>query len=41
MGKIGIAISPQKTNVIYAAIELDRRTGGFTEAIIMVLVGQK
>ena len=29
MGKIGIAISPQKTNVIYAAIELDRRKGGF------------
>lgn len=28
MGKIGIAISPQKPDIIYAAIELDRRTGG-------------
>ena len=28
MGKIGIAISPQKPDVLYAAIELDRRTGG-------------
>lgn len=28
MGKIGIAVSPQQPNVIYAAIELDRRTGG-------------
>ena len=28
MGKIGLAISPQKPNIIYAAIELDRRTGG-------------
>lgn len=28
LGKIGLAISPQKSNVIYAAIELDRRTGG-------------
>ncbi|MBN1301851.1 MAG: glycosyl hydrolase [Melioribacteraceae bacterium] len=28
MGKIGIAISLQKPDVIYAAIELDRRTGG-------------
>ncbi|MCB9259036.1 MAG: glycosyl hydrolase [Ignavibacteriales bacterium] len=27
-GKIGIAISPQKPDVIYTAIELDRRTGG-------------
>jgi len=27
MGKIGLAISPHKTNVLYAAIELDRRTG--------------
>ena len=27
MGKIGLAISPQKSNVLYAAIELDRRTG--------------
>jgi len=28
MGKIGLAISPQKPDVIYAAIELERRTGG-------------
>ena len=27
MGKIGLAISPQKPDVVYAAIELDRRTG--------------
>ncbi len=28
MGKIGLAISPQKPDVIYAAIELERRKGG-------------
>ncbi len=28
MGKIGLAISPQKPDIIYVAIELDRRTGG-------------
>ncbi len=28
MGKIGLAMSYQKSNVIYAAIELDRTTGG-------------
>ncbi|MCD4694924.1 MAG: hypothetical protein K8S16_01690, partial [Bacteroidales bacterium] len=28
MGKIGLAISPQKPDILYAAIELDRRTGG-------------
>ncbi|KEO91485.1 hypothetical protein EH31_02115 [Erythrobacter longus] len=28
MGKIGIAISPIQTDVVYAAIELDRREGG-------------
>ncbi|MEZ5197643.1 MAG: hypothetical protein R2764_15015 [Bacteroidales bacterium] len=28
MGKIGLAVSPQKPDVIYAAIELDRRSGG-------------
>ncbi|MBK9292454.1 MAG: glycosyl hydrolase [Bacteroidetes bacterium] len=27
MGKIGLAISPQRPDVIYAAIELERRTG--------------
>ena len=29
LGKIGLAQSPQKPNVLYAAIELDRRTGAF------------
>ncbi len=28
MGKIGLAISPMKPDVLYAAIELDRREGG-------------
>ncbi len=28
MGKIGLAISPQQPDVLYAAIELDLRTGG-------------
>ncbi|GAB4286581.1 MAG: hypothetical protein Kow0098_01950 [Ignavibacteriaceae bacterium] len=28
MGKIGLAVSPQNPDVIYAAIELDRRKGG-------------
>ncbi|WP_109435270.1 glycosyl hydrolase [Aquimarina sp. AU119] len=28
MGKIGLAISPQQPDILYAAIELDRRTGG-------------
>jgi photosystem II stability/assembly factor-like uncharacterized protein len=28
MGKIGLAISPQNADVLYAAIELDRRSGG-------------
>ncbi len=28
MGKIGLAISPQNPDIIYAAIELSRRTGG-------------
>ncbi len=28
LGKIGLAISPQKPNVLYAAIELDRKKGG-------------
>jgi photosystem II stability/assembly factor-like uncharacterized protein len=28
MGKIGLALSPQKPDVVYAAIELDRRSGG-------------
>jgi photosystem II stability/assembly factor-like uncharacterized protein len=33
MGKIGLAISPQKPDIIYAAIELDRRTGGVYKSI--------
>ena len=28
MGKIGLVLSPQKPDVVYAAIELDRRSGG-------------
>ncbi len=28
MGKIGLALSPQQPDVVYAAIELERRTGG-------------
>lgn len=28
-GKTGLAVSPQKSNVVYATIELDGRTGGF------------
>ena len=28
MGKIGLAISPQKPDVLYAAVELERTTGG-------------
>ncbi|MDR9419907.1 glycosyl hydrolase [Gracilimonas sp.] len=28
MGKIGLAISPQDPDIVYAAIELERRTGG-------------
>ncbi len=29
LGKIGLAVSPQDPQVVYAAIELGRRTGGF------------
>ncbi len=28
-GKIGLAVSPQKSNVVYAGVELPNRTGGF------------
>lgn len=28
LGKIGLAVSPQNPDIVYAAIELDRRTGG-------------
>lgn len=33
MGKIGLAISPQQPDVIYAAIELDRRQGGVYKSV--------
>ncbi|MEM9858295.1 MAG: glycosyl hydrolase [Bacteroidota bacterium] len=33
MGKIGIAVSPIQPDIIYAAIELDRRTGGVYKSI--------
>ncbi|OFX88571.1 MAG: glycosyl hydrolase [Bacteroidetes bacterium GWF2_33_16] len=33
MGKIGLAISPQKPDVVYAVIELDRRTGGLYKSL--------
>lgn len=33
MGKIGLAISPLKPDVLYAAIELDRRTGAVYKSI--------
>jgi photosystem II stability/assembly factor-like uncharacterized protein len=33
MGKIGLAISPQQPDILYAAIELDRRTGGVYRSI--------
>jgi photosystem II stability/assembly factor-like uncharacterized protein len=33
MGKIGLAISPQKPDVLYAAIELDRRKGGVYKSV--------
>ena len=33
LGKIGLAISPQQPDVVYAAIELDRRKGGVFKSI--------
>lgn len=33
MGKIGLAISPQKPDIVYAAIELDRRKGGVYRSV--------
>jgi photosystem II stability/assembly factor-like uncharacterized protein len=33
MGKIGLAISPQNPDVLYAAIELDRRTGAVYRSV--------
>ncbi len=33
MGKIGLAISPQRPDIVYAAIELDRREGGTWKSV--------
>ena len=33
LGKIGLAMSPFKSNILYAAIELDRRKGGVYKSI--------
>ncbi|MEM9547595.1 MAG: glycosyl hydrolase [Bacteroidota bacterium] len=33
LGKIGLAISPQQPNVLYAAIELDRKKGGVFKSV--------
>ena len=33
MGKIGLAVSPQKPDIVYAAIELDRRHGGVYKSL--------
>ena len=33
MGKIGLAISPQQPDILYAAIELDRRKGGVYRSV--------
>lgn len=33
MGKIGLAISPQNPDTMYAVIELDRRTGGLYKSV--------
>ena len=41
MGKIGLAISPQQPDVIYAAIELDRTTGGVFDLQIREPLGIK
>ena len=35
LGKIGLAISPQKPDVVYAAVELDRTTGGIFKSTDM------
>ncbi len=35
LGKIGLALSPQKPDVVYAAIELDRTTGGIFKSTDM------
>lgn len=41
MGKIGLAISPQKPDVVYAAIELDRTKGGVLEVTTEAKNGPK
>lgn len=33
MGKIGLAVSPQQPDIIYAAIELNRRSGGIWKSL--------
>ncbi|MGD8699494.1 MAG: hypothetical protein PVJ43_09400, partial [Gemmatimonadales bacterium] len=33
LGKIGLAISPQDPDIVYAAIELDRRSGGLYRSV--------
>jgi photosystem II stability/assembly factor-like uncharacterized protein len=33
LGKIGLAISPQQPDIVYAAIELDRRKGGVFKSV--------
>ena len=40
-GKIGIALSPQKPDVVYAAIELERTKGLFTDRLTEVHHGKK
>ena len=41
MGKIGLAISPQNPDVIYAAIELDRTTEVYSDLKTKELLGKK
>ena len=41
MGKIGLAISPMQPNVLYAAIELERKKALYIELIIQVEAGLK
>jgi hypothetical protein len=41
MGKIGLAISHQDTDVLYAAIELNRREGGSGDPMTPVRVGSR
>ena len=33
MGKIGLAVSPRQPDIVYAVIELDRRTGGLFRSV--------